>query len=69
LCEEARAVVDRVCAAAKEPWGEVDIDADPVLVARHGDYVPVVVVDGVRQDYWRVDGERLARALTAVRRA
>ncbi|GAA1716430.1 hypothetical protein GCM10009809_10660 [Isoptericola hypogeus] len=35
------------------------------LVAKYGDYVPVVEVDGVQQGFWRVDGARLARRLAA----
>jgi len=63
LCDDARGVVAAVCADAGEAWREVDIDADPGLVERYGDYVPVVEVDGVQQGFWRVDAARLARRL------
>lgn len=63
LCDEAREVVSAVCDAAGESWREVDVDADPALVERYGEYVPVVEVDGVQQGFWRVDGARLARRL------
>ncbi len=63
LCDDARAVVAAVCTEASEAWREVDVDADPVLVERYGDYVPVVEVDGVQQGFWRVDAARLARRL------
>ncbi|WP_418274894.1 glutaredoxin family protein [Isoptericola jiangsuensis] len=63
LCDDARAVVASVCAAAGEDWQELDVDADPALVEQYGDYVPVVEVDGVQQGFWRVDAARLARRL------
>ncbi|MCK0117242.1 MULTISPECIES: glutaredoxin family protein [Isoptericola] len=63
LCDEARAVVAAVCAEAGETWQEIDIDAEPALVERYGEYVPVVEVDGVQQGFWRVDAARLARRL------
>lgn len=73
LCDEARPVVERVAAAAGASWREIDIDhpgpQDPSaaeLRAEHGDYVPVVIVDGVPQGFWHIDEQRLARALTLV---
>ena len=63
LCEEARAVVDRVCAELGEGVEEVDIDADPELQDRFGDEVPVTFVDGRQHDFWRVDENRLRTAL------
>jgi hypothetical protein len=65
LCDEARAVVSAVTAELGESWDEVDIDTDPELAARYTDEVPVTFVDGVQHDYWRVDADRLRRALTA----
>ncbi|MBI9113939.1 glutaredoxin family protein [Sanguibacter suaedae] len=63
LCEEALAVVERVCAAVGESWAVVDVDSTQALRERYGEYVPVVEVDGVQQGFWRIDGERLVRAL------
>ena len=63
LCDDAREVVSAVCAEAGERWVEVDVDGDAGLVARFSDYVPVVLVDGVQQAFWRVDERRLRRAL------
>jgi hypothetical protein len=63
LCEDALAVVERVCAAVGEAWSVVDVDASQALRERYGEYVPVVEVDGVQQGFWRIDGERLGRAL------
>ncbi|WP_240643825.1 glutaredoxin family protein [Antribacter gilvus] len=63
LCDDARAVVVQVCAQTGARWREIDIDDDPALVEKYGEYVPVVEVDGVQQGFWRVDATRLARRL------
>ena len=63
LCEDARAVVEKVCESAGTAWREVDIDGAPALRDKYGEYVPVLEVDGVQQGFWRVDGARLARLL------
>lgn len=63
LCEDARAVVGEACAEAGERYVEQDVDSDPALREEYGELVPVVTVDGVRQGYWRLDGERVRRAL------
>jgi glutaredoxin len=65
LCEVAKEVVARVAAEAGVAWTEVDVDADPALLAEYSDLVPVVLVDGQVHDYWRVDEARLRRALAA----
>lgn len=63
LCDEARAVVARACAALGQDWTEADVDADPALRARYGDEVPVATVDGEVVGFWRIDPERLREAL------
>jgi glutaredoxin len=63
LCEDARVVVDRVCGELGEQWVEVDITTDPELEQRFGEEVPVTFVDGRQHDFWRVDPDRLTRAL------
>ena len=64
LCEDARVVVDAVCAELGEQYDEVDITSSPALTARYGEEIPVTLVDGVQHDYWRVDPDRLRAALT-----
>lgn len=61
LCEEGRAVVQRVCAGLE--WSEINVDADPGLQAAYGEYVPVVEIDGERVGQWRIDETRLRAAL------
>ena len=63
LCDEARAVVARVCADLGEEYDEVDITTDPALAQRFAEEIPVTFVDGEQHDFWRVDPDRLARAL------
>lgn len=63
LCDEAREVVRRVADEQGVGWGEVDVDADPDLLARHGEEVPVVLVDGEPHSTFRVDASALAAAL------
>ncbi len=63
LCDEARLVVERVCADLGESYAEVMIDDDPELQQRFTDEVPVTFVDGRQHDFWRVDEARLRAAL------
>ena len=64
LCEDARLVIEQVCAELGEEYAEIDIDTDPSLVTRFGEEVPVTFVDGRQHDFWRVDAARLRAALT-----
>ncbi|NPC98569.1 glutaredoxin family protein [Nocardioides sp. zg-DK7169] len=64
LCEDARAIVAAVCAELGEEFEEVSILDDPALAERFGEEIPVTFVDGRQHDFWRVDPDRLRRALT-----
>ncbi len=63
LCDDARAVVERVASDLGVDWEEVDITSDPDLQAKWWEQIPVTLVDGVQHDYWRVDEQRLRSAL------
>jgi glutaredoxin len=63
LCDEARAVIEAVCAELGESYAEVSIDDDPALRDRFANEIPVTFVDGRQHDFWRVSPERLRRAL------
>ena len=70
LCDEARAVVEAVTAEAGVAWSEIDVDAAAVhdggaLRREHGEDVPVVLVDGVPRGFFRIDPDRLRKALAA----
>lgn len=64
LCDDARAVVERVCGEVGETYVEHSILEDPDLLERYGEEIPVVLVDGRQHTFWRVDAERLRAALT-----
>ncbi|WP_191480191.1 glutaredoxin family protein [Nocardioides ochotonae] len=64
LCDDARAVVAAVCAELGEEFEEISILDDPALAERYGEEIPVTLVDGRQHDFWRVDPERLRRALS-----
>ena len=63
LCDEARAVIERVCADLGTSYDDVDITASPELMNAYGEQIPVTFVDGSQHDFWRVDETRLRRAL------
>jgi hypothetical protein len=65
LCDSARTVVEQVVAAAGEVYVELDITTDPALYDQYWTDVPVVLVDGRRHAFLRVDPDRLAAALAA----
>lgn len=63
LCESARADVARIAAELGVWWEERDVDADPDDLARYGELVPVIFVDGVQHGYWEVEEPRLRAVL------
>jgi hypothetical protein len=67
LCDEAREVVRRVADDTGAGWVEHRVDDDADLLRKYGEMVPVVLVDGVQHDYFRVDEKRLRDALSGRR--
>lgn len=63
LCEVAEAEVARICGELDVPWKAEDVDTDPEWRAEYGDRVPVILVDGAEHGYWRVEEDRLRKAL------
>ncbi|MBT2247958.1 glutaredoxin family protein [Arthrobacter sp. BHU FT2] len=63
LCEEARGAVGRVTAALGLGWSEELVDNQPDLRERYAEEIPVVLVDGVQRDFWKIDEARLERVL------
>ena len=71
LCDEARAVVERVI--AELPPGtavltERNILEDAALAEKHADDIPVVLIGDRVHVYWRVDPDRFRRALVEAAR-
>lgn len=67
LCGTALLDVARICDELGVPWSEQDVDADAELRAEYGDRVPVIMVDGVEHGFWKVEEQRLRRALITAR--
>jgi hypothetical protein len=63
LCDVARDVIVRVCAETGASWEEKCIEDDQELYRKYWEQIPVVLVDGAQHDFWRVDPQRLRRAL------
>ena len=67
LCDEMKAVVERVTRAAGVPATieEVDISTDSELEARYGLEIPVLLIDGRKAAKYRVTEAELTRMLAA----
>lgn len=65
LCDDARAIIEAVCAETGTGFTEIDITGDPALFEQYGEQIPVTLVDGRQHDFWRVDPARLRKALVS----
>ncbi|MDO5634097.1 MAG: glutaredoxin family protein [Micrococcus sp.] len=65
LCTDALATVAEVCDRLGVAHGVLHGEEHPDLLERHSEEIPVLFVDGVQRDFWRVDPARLERLLTA----
>jgi Glutaredoxin-like domain (DUF836) len=63
LCEQARAVIERVAAETGATWSERDITLSDDDLQKYREMIPVTLIDGVQHDYWRVSEDRLRAAL------
>jgi glutaredoxin len=63
LCEEAKAAIAPVLAALGARLQEIDIDDDPVLLARYTNDVPVIFIGPHFFAQHRIDAARLRRSL------
>lgn len=68
LCDDARAVIERVARDVGADWEELSILDDPALAEKYWEQIPVTLVDGEQHDFWRVDEQRLRAALAGRRR-
>ena len=67
LCDEMKAVVERVVRSAAGPLTieAIDISTDPALEARYGVEIPVLLVDGKKVAKYRITEAALAKWLMA----
>jgi len=63
LCDDARAIIERVCDEVGTTYDDIDITTSTELTNAYGEQIPVTFVDGRQHDFWRVDENRLRRAL------
>ncbi len=64
LCDDARAVIEQVCAELGIGWRELSILDDPELADEFWDKIPVTLIDDRVHDIYRVDAARLRSKLT-----
>jgi hypothetical protein len=67
LCDDARAVIERVARDLDVPWEERDITASAEDTERYWEQIPVTLINGVQHDFWRVDEARLRAAIEKLR--
>ena len=63
LCDEMRAVVERMARDLSFAVEEVDVDSDPSLVQAYGHDVPVLCINGRKAFKYRVDDRALRARL------
>ncbi|MBX6765791.1 MAG: glutaredoxin family protein [Actinomadura rubrobrunea] len=67
LCDDARAVIERVAADTGVRWEERDITRSEEDYRRYWEQIPVTLINGVQHDFWRVDENRLRAAIAELR--
>ena len=67
LCDEMKAIVQRVARASDAPIvvDEIDVSTAPDLEARYGLEIPVLLVDGKKAAKYRISEQELMRILAA----
>jgi len=63
LCDEMKAVVNRVARQTPIALEEIDITTDPALENRYGTEIPVLMVDGKKAAKYRVSEGELTRII------
>ena len=65
LCDQMKAVVERVGQSMAIAIEEIDVSTDPALEARYGGEIPVLLVGGTKAAKYRVTEAELRRILSA----
>jgi len=63
LCEEMKAIVERVARRIQVTVEEIDVSGSPALEERYESEIPVLLVDGKKAAKYRVTEEELLRLL------
>jgi glutaredoxin len=66
LCDDARAIVERVRAQRPFELQEVDVSLDPTMNREYGERIPVLALDGVELFEFHVEEAVLLRQLDRV---
>jgi glutaredoxin len=66
LCDDARAVVERVRAQRAFELREIDVTLDPVLHREYGERIPVLALDGEELFEFHVEEAALLKRLDRV---
>ncbi len=64
LCDDMKAIVERVAQTIPITLEEIDISTDPELEARYGLEIPVLLVEGKKAAKYRIAEEDLRRLLS-----
>jgi thiol-disulfide isomerase/thioredoxin len=64
LCDEMKAVVERVARSVPLTIEVVDITTDPLLEAQYGLQIPVLLIEGKRAAKYRVSEDELTKILS-----
>jgi thiol-disulfide isomerase/thioredoxin len=64
LCDDMKAVVERVAQSVPLTIEVVDITTDPALEARFGLEIPVLLIEGKRAAKYRVSEDELTKILS-----
>ncbi|MFD0901530.1 glutaredoxin family protein [Actinomadura sediminis] len=67
LCDDARAIIERVAADLDVRVEERDITASEEDTREYWEQIPVTLINGVQHDFWRVDENRLRAAIAELR--
>ena len=65
LCDDMKAVVERVSQSVPLALTVIDISSDPQLEVLYGEEIPVLLVDGRKAAKYRVTEAELTRLLMA----
>ena len=63
LCDVAYEILELLALELDFDLETIFIEDNPVLVEKHGEFVPVVLIDGEPHDYYRVNVERFKSSL------